>query len=339
MTPRGPDRARAKPRSARQTTPDVDLRASRGSARTGGRLRLTPAQYRRITGLALLALCCIIVTGAAVRLTGSGLGCPEWPNCEAGSLVPRGETGHHGWVEFVNRAITGIVSVAVALAVLGSRWRVPRRRDLTLLSIGLVVGVAAQVVLGGLTVLFHLTPPIVMAHFLVSLVLVANAVVLHARADGRRAHPPSAAQLRSVARWLVAAASVVVVTGTVVTGAGPHGGDEDVERLAVDVADAARVHGVAVVVLVGLTLVAAWLARRTAAPTDVTSRIATLLAVEVAQAVVGYVQYFTGVPELLVAIHVAGAVGLWIAVLCVFVAVGGTAGSVVASPDRVRASL
>ena len=128
-----------------------------------------------------MALVFIVVTGAAVRLTGSGLGCPDWPTCDGDQIVSEfRETPEI--IEFVNRMITGLVSVAVAAAVLGSLRRTPRRRDLTLLSWGLVAGVVAQIVLGGVTVLLELTPPAVMAHFLLSMALVADAVVLHHRA-------------------------------------------------------------------------------------------------------------------------------------------------------------
>ena len=130
------------------------------------RLALSPRAYRRVTLAALLALAFIIVTGGAVRLTGSGLGCPTWTSCEEGSLVPVDASSTHAMIEFVNRTITGLVSVAVMLAVLGSLFRRPRRRDLTLLSLGLVAGVLGQIVLGGLTVLFELAPPFVMGHFL-----------------------------------------------------------------------------------------------------------------------------------------------------------------------------
>src|SRR3954464_566203 len=115
---------------------------------------ISPETYRRITFVALVMLGVIVVTGAAVRLTGSGLGCPEWPNCDTGHLTPHGDTGYHAFVEFVNRTFTGLVSLAVIIAVLGSLARTPRRRDLTWLSLGLVVGVVAQIVLGGLTVIY-----------------------------------------------------------------------------------------------------------------------------------------------------------------------------------------
>jgi cytochrome c oxidase assembly protein subunit 15 len=125
---------------------------------------ISPRTYRIITAAALVALAVIVVSGAAVRLTGSGMGCPTWPSCEDGSLVPRGATGGHGWIEFVNRTFTGAVSVAVALAVLGTRRLQHRRRDLTALSWGLVAGVFAQALLGGLVVILDVTPLAVAAH-------------------------------------------------------------------------------------------------------------------------------------------------------------------------------
>lgn len=275
--------------------------------------RLSPATYRRVTLAAALALAFIIVSGGAVRLTGSGLGCSDWPSCEEGRLVAPLE--FHPMVEFVNRTVTGLVSVAVVLAVLGSLVRTPRRRDLTALSLGLVAGVAGQVVLGGVTVLVGLSPPFVMAHFLLSLVLLCNAVVLHHRA-GQPDGPPRAVvggQVVGMARWLAGMAAIVVATGTVVTGSGPHGGDEDVERLPFLLPDVARVHGVAVMVFLAMALALAWVLRRDGAPAGVLRAVKVLLAVLVGQAAVGYAQYFSGVPVVLVGIHLAGAAAVWAA--------------------------
>ena len=145
---------------------------------------MSPARYRSITGTALVALVVIVITGAAVRLTGSGLGCSDWPTCEEDQLIADLEA--HAMIEFVNRLITGVVSVAVIAAVLGSFFRRPRRRDLTWLSVGLVAGVIGQIVLGAFVVLTHLNPWLVLGHFLLSMVLVANAVALHARAAQHR---------------------------------------------------------------------------------------------------------------------------------------------------------
>jgi cytochrome c oxidase assembly protein subunit 15 len=279
--------------------------------------RLSPAAYRRVTLFALISLAVIIVTGAAVRLTGSGLGCPTWPSCDSGHLVPRAENGYRGWIEFVNRVFTGAVSVLVALAVLGSLVRVPRRRDLTWLSVGLVAGVIGQILLGALVVYVGLSPPYVIAHFVVSIVLVADAVVLHHRAgepDGP-AHPIVAPDVVAMGRLLIVAAALVIATGTLVTGAGPHGGDETSARLDLLVRDVARMHGIAENLFLVGVLVTLWLLHRTNAPRVVRRDAQVLLAVLVAQAAVGYTQYATGVPELLVAVHIVGAVSVWVAVL------------------------
>lgn len=276
--------------------------------------RITPAAYRRLTLVAALLLAFIIVTGGAVRLTGSGLGCPDWPTCDDSRVVAPLE--FHAMVEFVNRTITGFVSVAVILAVLGAVFRSPRRRDLTWLAVGLVAGVIAQILLGGLTVLWELKPQIVMAHFLVSLVLLANAVVLHYRAgwpdDGpvRRVVP---GELVGMGRLVLAAAGLAAFLGTVVTGSGPHGGDPDVERLRFDVPDVARAHGASVVLFLAVTLLTLWRLRKAGAPRALLRAGEVLLAVSVAQAVVGYTQYFTGVPVVLVAVHIAGAAAVWAA--------------------------
>ena len=276
---------------------------------------LSPPAYRRVTLFALLALTFIVVTGAAVRLTGSGLGCPDWPTCAEDRLVAPWE--YHAMVEFVNRTITGLVSVAVMLAVLGSLVRRPRRRDLLWLSIGLVAGVLGQIVLGGLTVLFELKPGFVMAHFLLSMVLLANAVVLHHRAGrpGGPTRPAVGPDLLALGRLEVAVAALVIFLGTIVTSSGPHGGDEDAERLPFLLPDVTRLHGIAVMLFLAITLVTLWRLRRAGADPRILQRSEVLLAVLVAQGALGYVQYFTGVPALLVGFHIAGATAVWVAVL------------------------
>jgi heme a synthase len=273
---------------------------------------ISPQAYRRLTLLALLALAFIIVTGGAVRLTDSGLGCPDWPTCDNQRVIAPLE--FHAMVEFVNRVITGIVSLAVMGAVLGSLRRQPRRRDLTWLSLGLVAGVIAQIILGGFTVMFHLLPQFVMAHFLLSMVLLANAVVLHHRAgepDGSRPRLAVPPDLRHQGSLVVAAAGLAIFLGTVVTGTGPHGGDPEVERFPFVLAEVARVHGVAVVLFITLTLVTLWRLHKAGAPAPLMAAGRVLVAVSAAQAVVGYTQYFTGVPVLLVGIHIAGAAAVW----------------------------
>jgi cytochrome c oxidase assembly protein subunit 15 len=220
-------------------------------------------------------------------------------------------------VEFVNRTITGLVSVAVMLAVLGSLVRRPRRKDLLWLSVGLVAGVIGQIVLGGLTVLFELRPGFVMAHFLLSMVLLANAVVLHHRA-GRPEGPTRPAvgsDLLALGRLEVAAAGLAIFLGTIVTSSGPHGGDENAERLPFLLPDVTRLHGIAVMLFLAVTLVTMWRLRRAGVDRTILQRSEVVLAVLVAQAGLGYLQYFTGVPALLVGFHIAGATAVWVTVL------------------------
>jgi len=285
---------------------------------------LSPEQYRRITVAAAILLGLIIVTGAAVRLTGSGLGCPDWPNCTSGNLAPTAEVGAHGWIEFVNRMVTGLVSIAVIIAVLGALVRTPRRRDLTWLSVGLVLGVIAQALLGALVVEKLLDPPFVMGHFLLSAVLLADAIVLVWRAgvpDGERTPVVVPTAVHRIAIAVVLLASAVLVTGTVVTGAGPHSGDAGnaakdslrATRLDLSIPQVARVHGTTVMIFLGAVLLLLAVIVRTRASRLLYRRVGLLLGLLVAQAAVGYLQYFNGLPAYLVAIHVAGATAVFAA--------------------------
>ena len=236
---------------------------------------ISPAQYQKITRISLLLLAFIIVTGAAVRLSGSGLGCSDWPTCENDQLVAEIDDVH-AMVEFVNRVITGFVALAVIIAVLGSLFRTPKRKDLTYLSIGLVFGVIVQVIVGALVVREHLPPSLVITHFLVSMVLVWNAVELdhRSRLPDRADKSLPAKTLKGLTKLLLAIGVVVIVTGTIVTGSGPHSGAEkqqilealenqgetpaistlEVERLPFDVPDVARIHGISVMIFLLLTL-------------------------------------------------------------------------------------
>jgi cytochrome c oxidase assembly protein subunit 15 len=274
--------------------------------------RVSPPTYRRATLAALVLLTIIVVTGAAVRLTGSGLGCSDWPNCEQGKLVA--PLDYHPLIEFGNRMFTGLVVVAVIAAVLMALRLETRRRDLTLLSLGLVAGVIGQIVLGGITVLFDLNPALVASHFLLSILLVTDATVLFHRAGHEDVAPTPAASVsaRRLGNVLLVAASAVITAGTVVTGTGPHGGDETAHRFQLVMTDVARVHGVLVFGLVAVTAALGLLLRRESAAPAAQRAVAILLVIEVAQAAVGYTQYFTGVPALLVAVHVIGALGVWI---------------------------
>jgi cytochrome c oxidase assembly protein subunit 15 len=301
---------------------------------------LSPEQYRRITVVAAALLALIIVTGAAVRLTGSGLGCPDWPNCTSGNLAPTDEVGAHGWIEFVNRMVTGLVSIAVIVAVLGALVRTPRRKDLTWLSVGLVLGVIAQALLGALVVEKLLDPPFVMGHFLLSAVLLADALVLVWRAgvpDGVATPVVVPRAVHRIAIAIVVLACAVLVTGTVVTGAGPHSGDAGnaakvslrATRLDLPIPTVARVHGTTVMVFLGAVLLLLVVLVRTRASSLLYRRVGLLLGLLVAQGAVGYLQYFNDLPAYLVGIHVAGATAVFAA------AVGVLLGC--RTPDRVPA--
>ena len=288
---------------------------------------MAPTAYSRLTRFALWSLAAIVVTGTAVRLTGSGLGCSDWPACTEDRFVP--DLEYHALVEFVNRLFTGVVAVAVVGAVLGSMRRVPRRRDLAWWSWGLVAGVAAQVGLGALLVATELDPRFTMGHFLLSMVLIWNAVVLDEKARDRpeaqaaelgdQPQPGEPAALDTRTRLglaaIVAVGAGLLVTGTVVTGAGPHAGDSRAERLPFLVEEVTRIHGLVAVGLFAL-VAATWYGLRSRGDQAGLRRrlraVAGLLAV---QGAVGYTQYFTGVPVLLVGIHVALATLIWMRIV------------------------
>jgi cytochrome c oxidase assembly protein subunit 15 len=276
---------------------------------------VSPRTYQRITLVAAWSLAAIIVTGAVVRLSGSGLGCPDWPTCEKNSLVA--PLSWNPMVEFVNRVITGVVSLAVIVAVLGSLRRRPLRRDLVWLSLSLVLGVLAQIGLGGITVLTDLNPIAVQGHFLLSIAVLTAAVVLHRRAGEEGGYGPVTSTIVRRLAWAVTGLSALAIaTGTVVTGTGPHGGDEKAHRFDFQITSVARVHSVTVILTVITALVVAYCAHvRRRDWSAVSQPLTTFIWVAVGQGVVGYTQYFNHVPVGLVAIHVVGAVAVWVAAL------------------------
>jgi cytochrome c oxidase assembly protein subunit 15 len=274
---------------------------------------ITPGRYRWIAAVALGLLMVIVVSGAAVRLTGSGLGCDDWPNCNASRLIDVSDT--HAAIEQVNRLFTGAVAFGVIAAVLGSLVRRPRRRDLVWWSVGLVAGVLGQIVLGGITVLVDLHPVAVQGHMLLSMVLVANAVILLRRAgepDGVPRRPAVSLATRGWTWAVATGTAVAIVAGTVVTGAGPHAGDERARRFDVDISSAARIHGIAVVLtVVAAVVLAVRVQRRRDERAVLANVVSSWIFVALLQGAIGYIQYFNDVPALLVGLHVAGATTLW----------------------------
>lgn len=255
----------------------------------------------------------IVVTGGAVRLTGSGLGCPTFPRCTEDSFVSTAEMGIHGAIEFGNRLLTFVlaaIALATLVAVLLQR---PRRRDLLEPAAVLFLGIPVQALIGGITVLTELNPWVVMLHFLVSAVLIGIATVLV-----RRSREPAGpvrpigggvagTWLRRLAWAVVGVTYLTVYLGTIVTGSGPHAGDEGSARTGLDVESVSQLHVDAVFLLLGLTIGTWFAARAAGSPGRVAQAAALLLGVELAQGAIGFAQYFTGLPVVLVGLHMLGA--------------------------------
>ena len=283
------------------------------------KLQISQRGFLTISQCALGFLCVIVVSGALVRLTGSGLGCVDWPGCSETQFVDV-STGHTA-IEQINRLFTGVVSAAVAASALGSFLVSPRRRSMILLAVGLVVGVLVQVLLGAVVVLTGLNPWSNMAHFLVSMVLITMAVLLVNQAkqsgeDKPKSENRLSSSSRQIVKLIIALCGLAIVFGTLVTGTGPHAGDENAVRLDYDLRTVTRLHSVAVLFCVGLTILLFLHIKRNAQEWHILGRpLEVFLGAAVAQGALGYFQYFSGVPTQLVAAHIAMAIAVWISVL------------------------
>lgn len=298
------------------------------SDRASGQDQRTPRGIRGIYIANLVAQGAIVITGAIVRLSESGLGCPTWPECVEGSIAPTA-TQVEGWtkfVEFGNRLLTFILlllAIAAIVAALVDRRRrarigLPPRRALLVLAAVPLAGTLGQAVLGGITVLTGLHPLTVAAHFLVSMAIIAGTMALVVRSGDLGDRPVTLLVPRPVRllTWLLLAATAgVVLLGVLVTSAGPHSGDDRAERLGIDFRTIAWLHADLVFLFLGLLIGLIVTTALIAAPHALRRRAWLLLAIALAQGAVGYAQYFSGLPELLVGIHVLGAVLIWMAAL------------------------
>jgi cytochrome c oxidase assembly protein subunit 15 len=265
--------------------------------------RLDP-HLRALGWATLVANCVLVVTGGAVRLTASGLGCPTWPRCKGDAFTPRHALSVHSAIEFGNRTLTFVLA-AIAVATFVAAWQ-SGRRDLRTIALVIGLGIPAQAVIGGITVLTDLNPWVVSLHLVSSLLIIALSVLFLRRLDGPApAYSPGPlallASLNSAVGW------VVLYVGTVVTGSGPHAGDAKAPRNGLDPLQISQVHADVVFLFVGLTVGLA-LALRGANGSDEAIRAArVLLVVQVAQGAIGFVQYFTDLPVVLVGFHMLGA--------------------------------
>jgi cytochrome c oxidase assembly protein subunit 15 len=286
------------------------------------------ALVRPLGWATLVANCGLVVTGGAVRLTGSGLGCPTWPRCTDRSFTPHGELDLHEAIEFGNRMLTFVLT-AVAVATFVAAWQTGRR-DLRRLALALALGIPGQALIGGLTVLTDLNPWVVSFHLLCSLAIIGLAVLFLRRVD----HPapePRSGPVVTLARLTFAAAWVVLYLGTVVTGSGPHAGDADTERNGLDPLQVSQLHADSVFLFVGLTLGLLFATRVVGVASEASRAVLVLLGVEVGQGAIGFVQYFTDLPEVLVGFHMLGAAMVSATVTWVLLAVRSP------RPDDLRA--
>ncbi|WP_369134284.1 heme A synthase [Modestobacter sp. I12A-02662] len=271
------------------------------------RAAVAPATVSRVALANVVANGLIVVTGGAVRLTGSGLGCPTWPRCTDDSFVATPELAGHGAIEFGNRLLTFVLT-AVAIATLLAVFR-SARRDLRRLAVLSFLGIPAQALLGGVTVLTGLNPWTVAAHFLLSMVLVHIATTLWLRS-----REPGVGQLlvrrpfASLITGIAATVAAVLVIGTVVTGSGPHSGDPAAGRTGLDPELMSQLHADVVFLLIGLTVALLVALHATDSPGRVRRAARDLLVLQLAQGAIGYAQYFTHLPAVLVLLHMAGAV-------------------------------
>jgi cytochrome c oxidase assembly protein subunit 15 len=303
--------------------------AAPGSTRTVGRRRPSLVTVRRLALVSLVANIGIVATGGLVRLTNSGLGCPTWPRCESGDFVPTKALSWHGAIEFGNRMLTGVVlAAAVAVFVAALRLR-PSDREIRRWAWVTLLGIPAQIVMGGLVTLTKLNPWVVAPHFLLSMMLIGASTVLWWRTRAPKspsatlsASPPIPRLVRLMAAAVWGVTYLVFTIGTAVTGSGPHAGDATAVRLPFRPAAISQLHADLVMLLVGLAVSLAAYVSAVGAAVLVRRTTRVLVAALGFQAAVGFAQYFSGLPVGLVELHVAGAAVVAAAVTAVVLALG-----------------
>ena len=278
----------------------------------------------KLSTLMVFTQSAIVCTGALVRITGSGLGCSTWPECTPGSYTPtpdQPEAPLHAWIEFGNRLLTFVLlinALALMFTILKSG-----KRELRRLGALQILGILAQGALGGITVLTALNPATVAAHFLLSIILIAGALSLRQRAHGKSPIEITLIPLVTKLIWLhLFLTSLVLIAGTIVTGSGPHAGDSAAERFNLDSRTMAWIHADLVIALLGVSialLIAIRLGLTGQARQVLSGRMQIFLIVALAQGSIGYIQYFTKLPEALVAAHIIGSIAVWLSAWNLFI--------------------
>lgn len=278
--------------------------------------KIAPKFLRRVANLMVITQSAIVITGASVRLTGSGLGCSTWPECTPGSYTPspdQPEAPLHAWIEFGNRLLTFVLFLN-ALVLMISILR--NRKELFGLGAIQILGILAQAVLGGITVLTGLNPATVAGHFMLSIILIAAALSLRQRIYGKSPSGLIVSKLtRNLARALVLLTFIVLIAGTIVTGSGPHAGDSTAERFPLDARTVSWIHADLVIALIGVAialLISIQVGESGATREILGARIKVFLLASLVQGAIGYTQYFTGLPEVLVAFHILGSILVWL---------------------------
>ncbi len=264
----------------------------------------------------------LVLTGGAVRLTGSGLGCPTWPQCVSGSIAPvphQAQGQLHAWIEFGNRLLTGLLIIVIIASVIGAfRWGRGRAdwKVIRVLALTQLAGIVGQIVLGGITVLTKLNPIAVTLHFLLSIVLIAATLSFRERIFGK-ARTEVLPMTRLMIRILLALSLLVITLGTLVTGSGPHAGDIQAKRYPFDPRLISWVHADSVIALISLTIglmIVIKVSESEANRSFIGKKVLLFLLICLSQGLIGYIQYFTGLPEALVAAHLLGAALIWLTV-------------------------
>ena len=278
----------------------------------------------KLSTLMVFTQSAIVFTGALVRITGSGLGCSTWPECTPGSYTPtpdQPEAPLHAWIEFGNRLLTFVLlinALALMFTILKSG-----KRELRRLGALQILGILAQGVLGGITVLTALNPATVAAHFLLSIILIAGALSLRQRVHGKSPSEITLIPLVTKLIWLhLLLTSLVLIAGTIVTGSGPHAGDSAAERFNLDSRTVAWIHADLVIALLGVSialLIAIRLGLAGQARQVLSGRIQIFFIIALAQGGIGYIQYFTKLPEALVAAHIIGSIAVWLSAWNLFI--------------------